>query len=81
MLRGSFFVDEGALYRVWTVEADVLAQGMNTGTVYRSPATRVEVTGKERSHGGRVGRGQRAILHLDTGEGVSALRGVWREDS
>lgn len=76
--QGTFFVDDGAVYGIWSVDNDVLARGSNTGTIYRSPATTIVTTGKLRGFNGRIGWGQRAVLHLDTGEGIVALRGVWK---
>ena len=78
---GDFFVDEGALYRLYPVEGVQVARGLNTGTTYTSTATSVEVTGKVRNHGLRIGFGHRAVLHLDTGEGIVALRGVFRKET
>lgn len=71
-----FAVDGGATYLLSTDdEGRLVARGRNTGTTYTSAATRLTVTGVVRSHP-RVGTGARGVLTLDTGEGLSVLRGV-----
>lgn len=74
-----FFVDEGAVY-------DVTFYGDGTGTVtgrrsavvYTSKDHSIKITGKLRRQATGTGRvdGRRAVLILDTGEGLSILRGV-----
>lgn len=79
-MRDALFVtDGGGFYRLFTIDGILHVQGMRTTVTYRSEANRVEVRGKVRQHTG-VGTGQRAILHLDTGEGMSAIPGVFRAD-
>lgn len=78
-----FFVDEGAVYDV-SFDPDGLgwAIARRTGTQYRSRDHRIVLTGRKRrqttrDHGlGIRVDGYRAVLHLDTGEGISELRGV-----
>lgn len=86
--RHLFTTDQGGPYEViaWP-GGDTYVHGLRTKVTYRSTAHRVEVTGPatrrhyvervEAREVVRLGiRGNRAVLHLDTGEGVSALRGV-----
>ena len=83
-LHGFFRVDEGAVYHVTSAFGEVRAEAMRTNTVYRSDATTVALTGKLRMQSAaplsrmpmRV-MGHRAILILDTGEGLIRMAGVW----
>lgn len=74
-----FVTDFGGFYDLRDVEGQLHVRGMRTEVTYRSFDNRVEVRGKVRQHTG-VGRGQRAVLHLDTGEGISVIPGVYRSD-
>ena len=75
-----FYVDEGAVYDVWfTAEGEGYVVGRRSKVTYRSVDHAIRLTGKRRvqttGRGLRVD-GYRAILTLDTGEGLSDLRGV-----
>lgn len=78
---GVFFADGRAVYDITEWNGEVLATGRRTGTVYRSANTTVRVTGacrRQRTGQGWTVDGKRAILSLDTGEGMSEIPGVWR---
>ena len=83
-IAGNFRTDQGAWYALVPVESwDVpilRATGRRTDTTYTSPHTHVMVTGKRRWHSGESMNGHRAVLHLDTGEGVSIIRGIFNPD-
>lgn len=78
-----FFVDEGAVYDLsFYADGESFAAARRTGTVYRSWDHTLALTGRKRrqttrDHGlGIRVDGYRAVLYLDTGEGISELRGV-----
>lgn len=79
-----FKTDFGGTYMLHYVLGNVLsATGERTGTTYTSLNNRLVITGKTRNQGTMrnaypysVGQGQRAILVLDTGEGIEEIRGV-----
>lgn len=72
-----FVTDQGGAY--WLTlngHGEKVATGERTRTEYRSEAHAVRVTGKRRWQGAAFGNGQRAVLTLDTGEGLETLKGV-----
>lgn len=80
-----FYVDEGAVYDVsFYSDGTGYVTGRNTQVTYTSPDHLLVLTGKRRRQptGTLSPRrpyyvlGYRAILTLDTGEGLSELRGV-----
>jgi lipopolysaccharide export system protein LptA len=73
-----FLVDDGGAYDViFREDGTVDVYGHRSKVRYSSTQTRLVITGKRRVHpGGRWGH--RAVLHLDTGEGISELRGIVR---
>lgn len=79
-----FYVDEGAVYDVWFYsDGEGYVVGRRTQVTYRSPEHHIEFTGKRRwqraaskSGSPQYVDGCRAILRLDTGEGISLLFGV-----
>lgn len=74
-----FVTDAGGFYDLFSVDGILHVKGVRSAVTYRSEHNRVEVRGKRRQHTG-VGVGQRAVLHLDTGEGMSSIPGVFRDD-
>ena len=76
-----FFVDEGAVYDLLLDHTGqvILATGRGTGIAYTSEDHGLTLTGKLRRQGA-AGRfrvdGYRAVLTLDTGEGLLDLAGV-----
>lgn len=83
-MNGTFYVDEGATYDLYTVGGILYVTGLNTRVTYRSEDNRVRLTGKARTQSARSLSnspirltGRRAVLTLDTGEGLDDLRGVF----
>lgn len=74
----TFRTDQGAWYNVtFYADGQGYVLGERTGVLYRSTDHRLELTGKRRQHSW-FGPGCRAILHIDTGEGIVPVRGVVR---
>ena len=70
-----FRIDQGADYLAIERDGVTVLRGFNTGTEYVAPANRVEQTGRFRKQPGGIW-GARAVLTLDTGEGIVTFRGV-----
>lgn len=81
---GYFLADAGARYILQDSEGVLVAKAERTGTTYGRndvpTLTKVQITGKRRWQitCAGYGNGQRAVLHLDTGEGISVIPGVLR---
>ncbi len=78
-----FKTDQGGTYMLENVNEVLTVTGERVRVTYRSEANVLTVTGKVRNQGRMngafaysVGNGSRAVLSLDTDEGVEEIRGV-----
>lgn len=74
-----FVTESGGFYDLTDDGTILHVRGVRSDTTYSSPETFVEIRGKVRQHTG-VGKAQLATLHLDTGEGISHIKGYYRAD-
>ncbi len=83
-IHNAFLADAGAMYVLRTsTDAHafgpgmLLVKGVRTDVEYLSAANSITVTGGYRNHA-KNGWGARAVLTLDTGEGIVTMRGIVR---